>query len=509
LVKQHLSHTKINRIYDGSDDFICIDDDGRHTMAEIRKNASNLWDMMQRSGIQPGECIGIVCENNVRYLEAILAIFMGQCICVPLPASLSPDKIAKHLVDVNARALCISGQYPYDCFSDSFVAYYVDNAQWTEYTTSNRLIYSENSCLFDSDVAFLLLTSGTTSHSKAVVLSHTGTILMVDAICDYMMPKLDDTFFVMKNVFHVSTLIGEILTALRVGCVLSLRRTSRLLPRKCIENMKKDKVSILFANPTLLRGLMHHYVVGHNIESCRLIYTSGAPLSEKMHRSFQETFKPAKVYNVYGLTEAGPRVCAQRVYEEVCYGSVGKPINNVDVCILCKDETGKSFNPVLKPYEQGQLFVKSRSLMIGYFFKGKLEYCKTKEGYFETGDTAYFNEEGNYFIVGRSDDVIIKNSINIIPNNIDDCLYMLDDIKHCITFGAADSECNQKIVTVYSTKSGQEISRKTLNKHMVKYLKSFEFPNEFVFSKSIPLSDNGKIKRYDIIKSYTERDHGF
>lgn len=427
--------------------------------------------------------VALIGENSVEYVNALLDIWNnGDCAVlidwrIPFQTAIQMMReavvtdcfIEKKLLDKSAV----------DDISDiTFIAYEVDDISSKLLPDEVRKKYREN---YSKDEAVVIYSSGTTGKSKGIILSHFAITTNTDAIIDYMQPEPNDCLYTIRPLSHSSTVTGELLVALRSGCKYLLSPTI-VPPRYIFGNINKFNVTILCLNPTILSLLVDEYRRGKSsITPLKTMYVSGSVLNDDTYSKAHDTFSGVNIYNVYGLSEASPRVTAQRA--EWCKSnSVGKAIKGVDVVVV--DEKGK----ILPNGNRGIVHVNTPSRYSGYIC-GKEKHCSLYKGWLNTGDIGYFDDNGELHVVNRIDDVIIINGHKIYPSEVTAQIHKYADIDECVVtsvcFHGEDILC-----CVYSASSdiGNDIKNK-LGTVLMKY----EMPKVYIRVDAIPKTRTGKV----------------
>ena len=201
----------------------------------------------------------------------------------------------------------------------------------TQYLSES--IYNRFEPNYSQNEAIVIYSSGTTGRSKGIILSHFAINTNADAIIDYMKVGEKDCLYIAKALSHSSVLTGELLVSLKSRAKLVIAPTV-VPPRFVLSNIDKFGVTTICLNPTLLQMYVREYKIKpFPLCTLKTIYVSGSILSDKIYMEAHQTFKNIAIYNVYGLSEAGPRVTAQR--SDCCKSnSVGKPIKGVNIAIV-------------------------------------------------------------------------------------------------------------------------------------------------------------------------------
>lgn len=423
--------------------------------------------------------IALIGENSIEYIERLIDIWNnGDCAI-----------LISHQIPIETAILMMHEAKVTECFIEKRILDNVSDSIKNEilfipYVASSilarlipREIYVKYRTNYSHDEAVVIYSSGTTGKARGIILSHNAITTNADAIIDYMRPKKDDCIYTVRPFSHSSTLTGELLVALRSGCKLLIAPTI-VPPRYIFGNIEKYQVTILCINPTLLYLLCGERKRSNtDVSSLRTIYSSGSILNDELFHKAKENFCGVEICNVYGLTEAGPRVAAQG--NDCCQrNSVGKPIRNVEVVIV--DESGK----LLAMGKRGIVHVNTPSQYSGYI-SGEEKYHSYYKHWLNTGDIGYFDEHGELHIVDRIDDMIFIGSQKIYPSDVAAQIMKYADVDECVVTVAQDMLC-----CIYSSSS--EI-RNDIKKMLGKVLMKYEIPKIFIRTEALQKTRTGKI----------------
>ena len=255
----------------------------------------------------------------------------------------------------------------------------------------------------DERAGLVLFTSGSTGPPRGVVLSRDGVAANVEAICDYLPLAAHPRTAVVQPLFHVSALVGQVLTTLRAGGALVLL-SDLVLPRKQLEAMSALAASGLSAPPATLRQLARTWGGLEPRPPLALGYvaSAGSALDAATVREVRAALAPARFFNQYGLTEASPRVTwisdADPGFDR---GSVGRALPGVEVAAFADD------GQPLPAGAEGALRVRGPSVMLGYQGDDAATRAAVSiDGWLTTGDRGHVDAQGQVFVAGRADGVV-------------------------------------------------------------------------------------------------------
>lgn len=435
--------------------------------------------------------IAIVAENSIGFVEKLIDIW-NDGDCAVLIDCRIPFKSAVTMMKEAGVKKCFLGRKVLadNCpVGDLDICFEQVDDSCSGAVFLPKWLYDRYEAKDSVNEAIIIYSSGTTGKAKGVVLSHRAISLNADAINDYMKLTSEDCVYIVKSLTHSSSIVGELLVALKTGTKVLLSPTV-ILPRCVFENIKNYKVTILCVNPTLLRVYAEEFKrKSYDLSSLRSIYVSGSILSSTTYTYAKEAFVGKNIYNVYGLSEAGPRVTAQTL--ACCHGnSVGKPLYGVEVNVL--DAEGN----IVSNGVTGLVCVRTPSIFLGYV--GDVEMSLHK-GWLNTGDMGYIDDFGELHIVGRVDDMITVDSHNIYPNDIEELIINECDVTDCVVVKISNRQC-EYIACLYAGEDTGVKIRHTLND----CLPAFEIPRKFVRCDSIPYNSNGKVSRAQAIEMITK-----
>lgn len=440
--------------------------------------------------------IALIGENSIEYVNILLDIWNnGNCAVLidwRIPFNVAYEMmIEANVSECYIESTLISNELLNNYNSIKIVSYN-NNTKNAKLLPEN--IYYKYKDNYDTSEAVIMYSSGTTGKSKGVILSHYSINTNADAILDYMQLNETDCIYIVKSLSHSSTLTGELLVALKTNTRLIISPTI-VTPHLAIETIRLFNVTILCLNPTLLELYFKFFKkTKRPFYSLKSIYVSGSILTEKLY-NIVHSQSEVNIFNVYGLSEAGPRVAAQRA--NCCKtNSVGKPLIGIEILILNK------YGTLSKTSCPGEVYIKTPSIFTDYV-DGSIS-DRVYEGWIKSGDIGFFNEYEELIILGRQDDMINSMGHNVFPYTVESVILKNKYVKECVVFmtQVMDSKnaCHNCLACIYSGNS--PVSRKEFIKLCKSMLADYEIPKIFIFVNDIPKNGNGKIDRKIIRRKY-------
>lgn len=367
------------------------------------------------------------------------------------------------------------------------VNYIIKGEKYLEYSVDN-LGYAQDPELEDTKI--VLFTSGTTSMPKAIMLSGNNVCSNVFAISEYLQLKQKDRILLIKDLSHSSSIIGELLVGLSNGCKVVMT-TKLALTSMVLQLLDKQQISVFFAVPTILKGIisstkLHNY----DLSNLRIINFYGASMNYKDIESLITLFPNANVIYSYGQTEASPRVTYIMKNDLLRKkGSSGRPIKDVSIKI-CDDDGNE-----VPAYSCGEIVVNGPNVMRGYYKnKQKTNFVK-RNGELHTGDLGYLDDEGFLYVKGRKDNMIISSGKNIYPEEIEGVLMTYDSILEALVVADSKENSTCNLMAYVVLKTGDDLDHTDLYEHCKNQLEFYKIPQKITVVEKLEKTPSGKIKR--------------
>ena len=420
--------------------------------------------------------IAILGRNRYEWALGHLTTLLGGIVSIPLDKDLQIDELENSLIRSKADAIYFDEKYiekieeiksrnttnvkKYICMSK--MAGYDDIYSLKE--EGQKLLEEGNkeyiSAKIDENAMnILLFTSGTTSKSKAVMLSQkniASNIYAMQRVEDIRSTDSNLAFLPMHHIFGSTCLIMMLACGVRTSFPDGLRYVA--------QNLKEYEVSVFVGVPLLVEAIYNkvvkeidkqgktkliknairvsNFLLKFHIDirrklfkqiidqlggKMRFVISGGAPLDPKIQKGFIDL--GIDMVQGYGLTETSPVIAAENMYKSRT-GSIGIPMENVTIEIVNKDDNGI-----------GELRAKGPNVMLGYYENEEETKNVLKDGWFYTGDLGYIDKDGFIFITGRQKNMIVlKNGKKIFPEEIETLVNRIDLVEECMVFGMPDEK---------------------------------------------------------------------
>ncbi|HFK1723292.1 class I adenylate-forming enzyme family protein [Bacillus thuringiensis] len=441
----------------------------------------NIGDKLLEIGIRKRDVIGYFVSDPFDFMVCSLAFNYIDAVIMPIDPNQGEKKLDSLINKYNINYIFSQ--------KESILGENINNKINIEsFNLFYKKVYESKSNVPD-DVEFILLTSGTTSTPKAVMLTKKNILSTVSSIRNYLEIQNDDSVLLFKNLTHSSTFTGEFLLSVYSSITIYI---SKLLPssKNIIYQMKQYNITILFTIPEMLKTLFSNdYTITKDL-NLRIISCSGSMVSSDLIKELVTKNPQINFINAYGQTEASPRITyieSKDLREKS--DSVGKPLPNVNVKII--NNLGKECLPL----EIGEIVVQGPNIMKGYLEDKEKTNSILKNGKLYTKDLGYMDKDGFLYITGRIDNMFIINGRNIHPEEVESVLLSDQSVKDCLV----KKENNN--VTAYITFKTECTPIK--NKLLINCKNSLDYykiPKKFFLTNEIKKNHNNKTIRNQVIR---------
>ena len=351
---------------------------------------------------------------------------------------------------------------------------------------------SSNPDVQPTDLAQLIYTSGTTGEPKGVMLTHANLVANTRSIVEYLQLTQNDKVMAVLPFFY-SYGNSVLLTHIAVGGSLVVNQ-SFLYPNVILDEMAAEQVTGFSGVPSTYAILLNRSAItDYSFPYLRYITQAGAAMSPELARRLQHVLPQVKIFIMYGQTEASARLSylpPEDLYNKS--GSIGKAIPGVTLTLW-----DKGANPVL-PGETGEIVANGANIMAGYWQKPDESLKVLRPEGLWTGDLAYQDADGYFYIVSRKSEIIKSGSHRIGPKEIEEVLMEHEAVHEAAVIGEKDEILGEAIMGCIVLEDGMTCSEKEIIKHCRKNLPAYKLPHRIRFLAELPKTTTGKIRRAEL-----------
>ncbi len=356
--------------------------------------------------------------------------------------------------------------------------------------TKDRYVASDSDP--HSTIALLQYTGGTTGFSKGAMLTHANLSIQIQQLVDVIHGTQEGSehlFLAVMPFFHVFGLMGcLVLPAVYKSPTIPV---PRYVPADLLEIIRKYRPTFFCGAPSIYISLMQQKKIKEIDMTCiKLCISGSSPFPLASLKRFQDLTK-AKITEGLGLTEASPVIIANPLYGLQKPGSVGIPIPETYAKIV-DPEDGVTEMPINEP---GELIVKGPQVMLGYWNHPEETTNSIRDGWLYTGDIAYKDDDGYFFLVDRKKDMAIVGGYNVYPSEIDEVLYEYPKIQEAVSLSIPHRSKGEILKAYIVPKKGENINPQEIIAFCREKLASYKVPRMIEIREELPKSMVGKILR--------------
>ena len=345
------------------------------------------------------------------------------------------------------------------------------------------------------DWSVMLYTSGTTSRPKGVPRRHRAERAAAIAhVAQNLYARGERTLGVMP-LYHTMGVRSLLAMSLVGGAFVCLPRFD---VGAALDLVARERVTNLYLVPTLYHDMVTHpRFAESDVSSVRKLGFAGAPMTDGLLRRLSEAFRPELFVNHYGSSEVYTFTFDQDAARKP--GSAGKAALNQRIRVVKLGSTDP--DELAAPGEEGQIaaLLAGDEAFEGYWRRPDADAKSLRNGWYLTGDTGSFDADGDLFVTGRVDDMIITGGENVSPVEVESCLSLHPAVSEVAVVGLPDERWG-KVVTAF-VKTSAPIDAVELDRHCRDSgLANFKRPRRVVFVGELPRSPVGKLLRRKLVE---------
>lgn len=488
-----------------------VQDDRRLSFKEFQLEINKLAYSLQKLGIEKGDRVVIILKNRLEMVAIYWAVQKIGAIFTPINFRLSTEEVAFCVNNADAKAVIFEPSSQDAALNASYASkplfISVLGAEGAEITYKELLNHNQETFHHPNidmdDICLMLYTSGTTGKPKGVPRSHKNEYSAAIAHIIQNQYVLHESTLGVMPLYHTMGMRSLLSMAFINGKMVMIPDNNTM---KMLKVMEDEKISCVYLVPTIIHDLLNHKDFNrYNLQNVRKIGYAGASMTTELTEDCFRKLKPDVFVNHYGSTEVYTfSICN---YLDKKPGCAGKAGFHQQLKIVEPDPEGSSGPADIVPHgTPGEIIVNIDSLEAfkGYWKRPDANIKSIRNGWYFTGDMGVLDEDGDLYVVGRVDDMIISGGENIHPLEVEDVLSSHPEVLEAAVVGLPDERFGEKVVAFIVSKS-PTISTAELDNYCRESgsLANFKRPRDYCFIKEIPKSPVGKILRRKLKENYS------
>lgn len=347
-------------------------------------------------------------------------------------------------------------------------------------------------------LAVLIYSGGTTGIAKGIMLSHFNFVANAHQVAAWGQIDENQRLLSVLPLFHGYGMSVNMNATLLAGGEIIL--VPRFNAKQVVKVIQKYRPTFFTGVPTMFVAFSNLPDIGrYDLSSLQGIFVGAAPLTQAIKDNF-EAKTGARMIEGYGLTESVTAIMANPYHGMHKIGSIGIPFSDVETKIVSLDGEQD-----LSPNEQGEIVLRSPTLMLGYYQQPEETQEAIKDGWLYTGDIGYMDEDGYFYITDRKKDLIIVGGFNVFPREIDEIIYQHPKVKEGIAVGVPDAYKGERIKAYIVLREGESATQEEFIAYFRENLTPYKVPSEVEFRSDLPKSMIGKILRRALREEETSK----
>ncbi|TKC15909.1 o-succinylbenzoate--CoA ligase [Robertmurraya kyonggiensis] len=456
-----------------------------YTFQEIYDLSFQMAGHLQGLGVRKGSYVSVLLKNHIDTVVVLLSLQLLGGIAVILNNRLTAEELVFQIDDSKSMLLITEDSFLEKVEELNALVPIVSKESIRESPYDMPLLVKEIAL---DDVCTVMYTSGTTGNPKGVLQTYgnhwwsaTGSALNLGIL-------EEDCWLCVVPMFHISgysILMKSIIYGMRMILQQSFDAS------ETIKVIKEEKVTIMSVVTTMLSRVIEELGEDRLSPAFRCMLSGGGPVPLPLLEKCVE--KNVPVYQTYGMTETSSQIVTlSPEYSIKKLGSAGKPLFPSQLKIV--DTLGNEAGSL----ESGEIVVKGPNVTPGYLNRDEV----MSDGWLNTGDIGYVDEDGFLYVQDRRSDLIISGGENIYPAEIEGVLTSHPDILDAGVIGVEHNEWGQ--VPAAFVVSKESLLEKEISEFCAKKLAKYKLPKKFYFIEEIPRNASRKLLRRELRKMYEE-----
>ena len=480
------------------------------TYGELKYYSDKTANLFKNKGIAKGDRVMVILKRHYQFWFVILALHKIGAVIIPATFLLTAHDVVYRANAAGVKAIVCTGQ--------GNVAAQIDEAlpecqtvQIKMMLNGSREGWEDFMALMESadsrleriateadEPMLLYFSSGTTGNPKMALHNYRYALAHLTTAKYWQNVQPEGLHLTIADTGWGKAAWGKLYGQMFLESCVFVYDFDKFVPAEILSLVEKYSITSLCCPPTMFRFLLQEDIARYNLSSLEYCTIAGEALNPDVFNNWYK-LTGIKLMEGFGQTETTVLI-ANLTGSQPKPGSMGKPVPHYDIDIV--DDNGVSVEPGVT----GEVVVRTdRGVPMGLFMCYYRDDSKTKEvwnnGIYHTGDTAWKDEDGYLWYVGRTDDIIKSSGYRIGPFEIESVLVEHPAVMECAVTGVPDELRGNLVKATVVLKNGYEPSeqlKKELQDFVKKVTAPYKYPRIIEFVSELPKTVNGKIRRVEI-----------
>ena len=484
------------------------------TFSQLHQEALATAECLRELGVEPGDRVGICMEKTLDQVSVILGVLFANAVLVPILPRLKQPNIRHIIENSGMNALVTDSERMNEVSEFAGVTRLVIghgnlDSDWPNLPYMRR--FMQPRMFFDrigNDNAAVIYSSGSTGRPKGILISHRNLADGTDIVTEYLGTCEEDRLGCVLS-FNFDYGLNQIWQTISKGATLYLHNLA--LPNDLFALLAAEKITALPVMPVIITKMFDKRLklatASYDFSALRYVCSTGGRLSDVMLRDLKTTFPSAKIYSMFGLTEAFRSTYLDPFKIDSHPTSIGKAIPDCQILVL--DENGEECAPNVV----GELVHRGATVTKGYWHdpENTSRVFRTHpkfpgETLVFSGDKVRRDEEGYLYFVARGDEMIKTKGFRVSPTEVEAEVVRHPEIVDAVAFAVTNIEVGEDVACAYTTVTRQPLPEHALKQYLKTHLPNHMVPAYLIHFESFPVTGNaGKLDRKAIKQAAFER----
>lgn len=460
------------------------------SFGEVDRWSRHVAGFLADNEVRAGDRVGLMLPDALEFAALYYGILRLGAVVVPMSPLLTERGVRHRLQDSGARALLAwettRGSVEPAARALGVVAWLLESGGLPDLVGDAPSFDSIEPRAAD-DTAVIVYTAGTTDQPLGAEVTHGNLMRNCEVVVnDLLQLTSEDVVLGGLPLFHSFGQTAGLNACVRAGACLVL--LGQFDGEAALRTLRERGITVMEGVPTTYDAILRHArQEDHDLSRLRVCVSGGAAMPVGVLLGFEEAFH-CLVLEGYGLAETSPVASFNRM-DRRRVGSIGVPVNGVELRVV--DDAGSE----VADGEPGELVVRGHNVMKGYWGRPDKTAATIVDGWLRTGDVGAKDEDGFFYVVDRTKELIIRSGSMVFPREVEEALHEHQAVDEAAVIGVPHPSLGQEIHAVVTLRPGATATSRELRDFVKGRLAAHQYPREVDIVQEIPKSSTGKIRK--------------